>query len=222
MSKVFEKAYSKRLTAYLQLHNILSHTQYGFKQNCSTIDAVCQLVGDVSLGMDKNIPTTAVLLDVSKAFDTLKHAILVKKLQKYGIHNNALAWITSYLDRREQSVSFGGSGSVSALVTCGVPQGSILGPLLYTIYTNDIHMALKHSKIVQYADDSTLYITLPVNEGIPKINEDLNSIFDWFCTNRLAISCSKTTSIIFSNKEHTNTTPIKINNEVINQEKSDC
>ena len=158
---------------------------------------MAQLVGDVSLSFDKKEPTAAVLLDISKAFDTVDHAILIHKLDYIGIRGKALQWITSYLGNRTQIVKLNNAKSDSLVTNCGVPQGSVLGPLLYSIYTNDAFTSLKHCKLVQFADDSTLYIGGQPEVTIPKLNSDLASFMDWCRANKLSLSPTKTCAIQF-------------------------
>ena len=120
-------------------HRILYDGQYGFRPKRSTIDAISDFVSDFLPSLDKRNTSLAVYLDLSKAFDTINHGILIRKLEYYGIRGRALEWFTSYLDQRRQYVNFGGVCSKLQSVEYGVPQGSVLGPLLFIIYSNDIY-----------------------------------------------------------------------------------
>ena len=110
--------------------------------------------------MKKGESVIGVFLDFSKAFDTVDHAILLCKLEHYGIRGNALSWFKSYLTDREQFVTFNGVSSATKLISCGVPQGSILGPLLFLIYINDLHAVCKNTFPILFADDTNLFTTI--------------------------------------------------------------
>ena len=199
LSKVFEKIFLSRLLAFFTLTKFFTSHQYGFRKNHTTIDAVSKLVADTLMGFDKNNFTLAVLLDVSKAFDTLDHHILLHKLGRAGIRGAALSWLESYLSARTQMVSFRGTLSGQKQLCCGVPQGSILGPVLYLVYANDISNGVQYSSIIQYADDTTLYLSgSSFEDVISNVNHDLYDLTDWMKANKLAISASKTQVIVFS------------------------
>lgn len=198
ISKIVEKAFNKRLRAFLSERQLFCPHQYGFRRDHSTIDAVSQLVGDVCLGFDRNLPTVAVMLDVSKAFDALDHQILLYKLEYIGVRGLGLSWVRDYLRNRAQRVTINQSFSNFQVTNCGVPQGSILGPLLFSIYMNDLHASITHSKVIQYADDTSIYLTGNRSEIIRLLNYDIEQLRNWFCANKLLLSASKTTAIEFS------------------------
>ena len=130
-SKVFEKVICSRIVTYLDAHNILIENQYGFRPKHSTYIALIDMYNKVSSALDKNEYSIGLFLDFSKAFDTLNHQILLHKLFHYGIRGIALEWIKSYLQNRKQFVQIDDNCSNTRQITCGVPQGSILGPLLF-------------------------------------------------------------------------------------------
>ena len=136
-SKILEKLVDNHLIKYLEKYHILSSNQYGFRKNHSTFHALVHLYDKISAAIDSKQIALGLFIDLSKAFDTVNHEILLSKLEFYGIRGLALEWFRSYLSGRLQQVQHNGQTSMSKVIRCGVPQGSILGPLLFLIYIND-------------------------------------------------------------------------------------
>ena len=148
--------------------------------------------------IDNQSLTCGVFIDLEKAFDTVNHEILLKKLEYYGIKGIERCWLADYLTGRKQRVKFDDNYSNYQGITCGVPQGSILGPLLFLIYINDMHRAAKFSTLYHFADDTNLLYSHKNEKQLRKnINCDLKLIFQWLCANRLSINVSKTEFIVF-------------------------
>ena len=145
-----------RLYNFLADHNIISKKQYGFRENYSTYMAIIDLVDKISSNIDNKKHSIGIFLDLSKAFDTIDHQILLRKLQCYGI-GIACDWFKSYLENRVQYVSYNTKDSDFMKITCGVPQGSILGPLLFILYINDIVKVSTVLNPVLFADDTSLF-----------------------------------------------------------------
>ena len=162
ISKVFERVIFEQLYNYLNSLNLFYHGQYGFRENHSTELAALELINRIIQYLDKGETPISVFLDLSKAFDTLDHSILLSKLEYYGIRNNALKLFKNYLSNRKQYVVLDTVQSNSVNIVTGVPQGSILGPLLFTIYINDIIKCSEKFKFIMYADDTTLLTTANV------------------------------------------------------------
>lgn len=218
-SKVLEKVIHKRLYSFLSRNKILYKSQYGFRLNHSTINAVTELTYDTLQSLEEKYSSLAVFLDLSKAFDTIDHSILLKKLEHYGVRGNALEWFRSYLVQRKQFVSFRGHSSKILTMPCGVPQGSVLGPLLFIIYSNDTPNALNHSKAILFADDTTLYYkSKDISELFRNVGRDLYNLNDWFRANKLSLNVGKTNYMLFS--KHQTRPPdmvLSIGDEVLKQ-----
>ena len=200
LSKIMEKVIYKRVYNFLNLNKLFYPSQYGFRPKCSTTHAIAQLTAHILEALDNKKHTIGVFLDLSKAFDTINHETLLHKLHHYGIRGLALEWFRSYLSGRKQYVHFNGMDSDTEDVTCGVPQGSVLGPLLFIIYTNDLPNALRDSGCILFADDTTLFQSLQdINMIINNLSQELEKLTDWFRANKLSLNINKTNYIIFTN-----------------------
>ena len=193
-SKLLEKIVFNALITFLSKNNILYKHQYGFRPKHSTIHPIIHLLNHCASKSSNIDPemSLAVLCDLSKAFDVIDHGILLKKLSNYGIRGIANNWFRSYLTNRYQFVSIEGARSQMAHIKIGVPQGSILGPLLYLVYVNDIGDSCNGS-ILSFADDTTL-ITSHANllDLYTIANRNINELYMWFCANKLSLNADKT------------------------------
>jgi hypothetical protein len=218
ISKVFEKVAYEQLSTYLILNEFLYENQYGFRSHHSTEHAVLELVDRVTMALDKGHTPLALFLDLSKAFDTLDHTILIQKLQFYGLKDTSLQWFQSYLQNRSHYVELDATvKSKNIPLVTGVPQGSILGPLLFIIYVNDIQFSSKYFNFIIYADDTTLakpLVNFNLEINANEINTELKKILEWLSVNKLSLNIKKTKYIIFHGIRRTlpdNITPLKIN-----------
>ena len=204
ISKIFEKVIFIQLHTYCKDNNILYQSQYGFREDHSTELAALEVIDRIIQSMDNDDIPLNVYLDLSKAFDTLDHSILLEKLQYYGITGTSLKLFHSYLSNRKQFVDFDGTRSRTLDIETGVPQGSVLGPLLFIIYVNDISEASALFKAINYADDTTLSSTLSIfnikhktNYSSDNINLELEKINDWLKLNKLSLNIEKTKFMVF-------------------------
>jgi len=198
ISKILERAMYNRIELFLNEFDIIYHNQFGFRKNHSTHHALTAIIEKIRTNLDNKTFSAAVFIDLEKAFDTVNHDILLSKLDHYGINSNANNWIRSYLTNRSQNVSLNGVTSDNKPITCGVPQGSILGPLLFLLYINDLNLALFNCSVFHFADDTNLLFSSKNPDILHKqINAELKILFDWLCANRLSLNASKTEFIIF-------------------------
>ena len=156
-SKIFEKLMYARLITFVKRNNILYNKQFGFQKNMSTELAVNALIENIVQTYEKKEQGICIFLDFAKAFDTVNHQILIDKLQYHGIRGSALDWFKSYLTNRMQCTAVGNTQSDLSYIKCGVPQGSVLGPLLFLLYINDIVNSSSLLKFILFADDTCLY-----------------------------------------------------------------
>lgn len=200
VSKIFEKAVYEQVNQYLTEHKILYELQSGFRPSYSTDSCLIHLTDYIKSEQDKGKYTGMVLLDLQKAFDTVDHSILLQKLEAIGLHKSAVDWFRAYLNDRQQCVDIGGVMSSHANVTCGVPQGSILGPLLFLVYVNDMPASV-NCKLLLYADDSALLVSGKSTIDIQcRLSSELQSIREWLIDNKLSLHLGKTESILFGSK----------------------
>ena len=204
-SKILEKVVYQMLFNFLNTNNALFSSQYGFRKNHSTINAVTELVSHVIKAMNRRENTISVFLHLSKAFDTVNHNILLRKPEFYGIRGIALEWFKHYLTGRKQYVLYNNTQSSKQYITCGVPQGSVLGPLLFLIYINDIPNCLKYSKSIVFADDTTIFASCKnMNTLYNNMNDDLSNLINWFKANMLSLNIAKTNYLLFPSSKLVN------------------
>ena len=199
LGKILERVVYTRLMCHLSENNILTPYQSGFRPNHSTEDVLLRTVEDWRQEVDQGKAIAAVFIDFSKAFDSISHPLLLKKLQGIGINYMALNLFKDFLTNRQQRVVIDGQASSWSLVKQGVPQGSLLGPLLFSIYTNDMPSIISNSSINMYADDTALYAS-DVNTAVAakRVTDDLSAIHKWCKSNCLLVNQSKTFAMFLS------------------------
>ena len=202
ISKVFERVVYIQLEHYLRENEYLSNSQYGFRSSHSTEHANVEIVDRISSAVDQGQTPIAIYLDLSKAFDILNPKIMIEKLKYYGVSDSAIAWFASYLSKRPHYVALGNDKSETKINSLGVPQGSILGPLLFIIYVNDLSCSTNFFDFIQYADDTTLINTCTDFQNLNSfaiINEEIDKVCKWLNNNKLSLNATKTKFMIFHN-----------------------
>ena len=200
-SKIFEKCICNRLVGFLTKYKLLSDSQFGFRRKLSTVDALLNVVEDIYRKLNEKKHIVSISLDFSKAFDTVSHELLLRKLYKYGIRGQTLAWFKSYLGDRTQRVRVNGVFSDFETVTCGVPQGSILGPILFLLHINDLPDVDNATDFTIFADDATLsFGSCSYDVMVREASSSLSLVYDWTLNNRLMLNAEKTTAILFTNR----------------------
>ncbi len=221
-SKLLERIIHNKLMPYLLSNSILSQNQFGFRPASSTQEALISATGDWHRHLDSKKNVAAVFFDLSKAFDTVPHHGLLKALSKIGIVGSLHRWFTSYLTSRRQQVVLDGCSSSRVPVTSGVPQGSILGPLLFSIYVNPIALLplSSMSRLLLYADDILLYKPISSAADVTTFQADIDSVCEWISTAGLKLNASKTKLLVVTRQKDSPSIQLSANGTHINQVKS--
>ena len=176
----------KRLSKLLDKKKLIYSLEFGFRQNYSTSYALIHLNETIKQSLDQGLFSCGIFVDLQKVFDTADHDILLSKLKNYGIRGITNKWFETYLKDRQQFLSINGYSSECVSMAIGVPQGSVLGPLLFLLYINDLNLAVKHCKVHHFADDTNLLYT---NNSIKKLNtflnKDLKNLTNWLNANKI-------------------------------------
>ena len=199
--KIFEKNLCKRLVAFLEQKQILFCHQYGFRKLYSTAMALIEITDNIKRLLDERNYVIGIFIDFKKAFDTVDQEIMLRKLDCYGIRGHANMFFRSYLINRRQFTVANGVQSDIGLVKCGVPQGSVLGPLFFLLYINDIYRAVGCNAVRLFADDTSLLsYGLNLNDVIIEAKELFDKLYHWCVANKLSINSNKTNFVLFHMK----------------------
>ena len=199
--KILERHIHSILMTFLEGNNLLSTYQNGFRKKHGTIDTVFKFLMTLTQNLNNKLPTLSLFIDFKKAFDTISHKLLINKLSHFNLAKNTITWIENYLTDRSQSTFANGISSSRVTLTYGVPQGSILGPLLFLLYVNDLPKLSINSEITLYADDTVLTCAdINVNNVFIKIQSDLVNVKRWCDKNKLTINVKKTKVVLFNTK----------------------
>ena len=198
-SKIFERLIYNQLIDFINKNKILDDLQFGFQKNKSTEHAISSIVNNINSDSALKKSFYCIFLDFSKAFDTVNHKILIEKLKYYGVKGQALSLFDSYLSNRSQVVEVNGVISDKGNIKHGVPQGSILGPLLFLLYINDISESSRVLKFFLFADDTTVYYSAnPKSQNTEEIlNTELEKVACWLSANRLSLNVKKSNFLHF-------------------------
>ena len=210
-SKVFEKAMKLKMVAFIDSHKILCSSQYGFQKKISTEDALIHFSKNIYQQLDQSNSVLSIFIDFSKAFDTVPHNILLDKLDHYGIRGPVKAWFADYLSDRSQTTVFENFESSALNCSLGVPQGSVLGPLLFLLFINDLPNVSRLLYTLLFADDATMSVCGKDPKQLIQIaNNELHRFYLWCNSNKLTVNTLKTFFILFSNKRISNLPPLVI------------
>ena len=193
-SKIVESVVKNQLINYLEKYDILIKVQFGFRKKHSTKLALADLVSDIMEKLDNGFITFGIFIDLRKAFDTINHEILLQKLHYYGIRGLPLHWFKSYLSDRQQTVTINNVFSSYRSIECGVPQGSILGPILFLLYINDIIHSTDTFDFRLFADDTNMFKFIKDTNvvNLDQINADFQKTCNWCSANKLTVNVEKT------------------------------
>ena len=198
---ILEKTVHQQIKFHLEEQDLLCEHQYGFRKKRSTLHAIAELTNDIYTDFNNRMKTVALFIDFRKAFDCVQYPILLQKLKTAALSEGSLKWVENYLSNRKQRTKENGQLSKTLSVKQGVPQGSILGPLLYILYANDMGANIKKCRATFYADDTVIYATnKSISKAMRRVQGHLNNLTSWCKRNGLSINSEKTKYVIFSNK----------------------
>ena len=206
--KILEKLIHHQISDHLDANSFLSEEQHGFRRHHSTLHSIMQITDFINKKMDSRTPTLAAFIDFRKAFDCVQHPMLLHKLSQMNLDDSVLKWVRSYLSCRNQKVYANGVCSSALTVTQGVPQGSVLGPLFYIIYANDLSKLVKSCRIAMYADDTVLYTAnKDFGKSVSDLQADLNLLSHWCDLNGIKANTDKTKIMVFGSQSVQNKLP---------------
>ena len=185
--KVFERVVRKNLVQHLEMNLLISRNQHGFRKKRSCMTQLLSHIEEIYTSLNNGDEVDVIYLDFAKAFDKVDHQVLLAKLKRYGIQGRALSWIKEFLLDRKQTVVVEGQRSSSKPVISGVPQGTVLGPVLFVMYINDLLESIHSSKGLGFADDTKLIGAISGMESVTLLQEDLNTVIEWARINNMEL-----------------------------------
>ena len=219
MSKIYERFIHDCLSSYAE--SFLSKFISAYRKSYSSNHVLLRLIENWKKFLDNKNFVGTVLMDLSKAFDCVPHDLLVAKLHAYGLSKDGVTFIYSYLKRRKQGVKINDTESIFQILLSGVSQGSILGPILFNIFINDLFLFINEVELVNFADDNTIYTSKKdVKEVLKVLEKESKSAIDWFKTNDMTVNSDKFQAMILSSDKKEKKYDLNINNSIISSEKS--
>ena len=201
ISKIVERCVTNRLLSFYEKTNFLSNFQYGFRKGFSTVLPLIQLTENIFSSLNNKNHHISIFIDLTKAFDTVHHRILLDKLANSGVRGMALDWFASYLADREYCVGIGARSSTSRTINIGLPQGSILGPILFLVYVNELPNVSELLQPILFADDTTVSLSHQnFTHLVNNLNLELDKIYQWSISNRLSINAEKSELLLFTKR----------------------
>ena len=185
--KVYERILRVVMVKFIDDNDIICNRQHGFRKGRSCLTQLLSHFDEIMLGLTNGTDTDSIYLDFAKAFDKVDHRLLISKLQRYGFHPKLIKWLDSFLTGRSQRVVLGGIASFAAIVISGVPQGTVLGPLLFILFINDMEHCIKHSSIRFFADDTRIQKRISCESDVVELQDDLDSVIKWSIENNMAL-----------------------------------
>ena len=198
VNEIYEKLMYNRIISFMQKNNTLYSMQYGFREKHSTQHALLDIVSKIQKNMGNKLFSCGIFIDLQKAFDTVNHTILLSKLNHYAIRGVINNWFCSYLNGRSQTTQINSKISNKEHTLCGVPQGSVLGPVLFLIYINDMHYSSNQLQFFLFADDTNLLYADKNLKPLEKVvNKELKHVSDWLTANKLTLNIKKSNFVVF-------------------------
>ena len=177
--KVFERVLRKIMARFIEKNGLISENQHGFRSGRSCLTQILAHYDDIYNGFINNEDTDSIYLDYAKAFDKVDHRLLILKLKRYSFHPNLVKWIESFLSNRFQRVIVGNAQSYKAPILSGVPQGTVLGPILFIIFINDLESRIEHSVVRFFADDTRVSKRITEEKDTVELQQDLEVVMKW-------------------------------------------